>query len=163
ASPAGGSSLVGTAWTLVSYSAGGQNSVNALAQAPATLAFNPSDRLSGSTGCNSFGGSYNVNGTDLTLTVGAMTQKACDPPVTAREAAVSRLCPVVASFTMTTTTVTLKGPQGNEIMRYSAAATGLADTSWQVTGVNNGNNAVVSTTATEKLTAQFTGADTFSG
>ena len=46
----------------------------------ATLAFTSDGRINGSTGCNSFGGTYTSTGPALKLTLGAMTQMACADP-----------------------------------------------------------------------------------
>jgi heat shock protein HslJ len=161
-SPTGAGQLLNTSWELASYTAG-QTTVPALAGSPATLAFGAGDRLAGSTGCNSFGGSYEDNGTDLTITLGAMTQKSCGPAATAQEGALIQLFPLVASYTKSGDTLTFKNDQGAVLATYNATTNTLAGTSWQVTGVNNGQQAVVSTSATEKLTATFADDDTFAG
>lgn len=42
-----------------------------------SLGFTDDGKLTGSTGCNSFSGGYELNGTNINLNPGAMTKKAC--------------------------------------------------------------------------------------
>ena len=58
---------------------------------PPTLVFAP-DGLSGTTGCNSYGGTFRTDGDRITISVGAMTEMACDGPRGAQEARFSRPC-----------------------------------------------------------------------
>jgi putative lipoprotein len=71
-------------WTVTGV--GGAGTVG---EAPATLRFGPDGRLSGSSGCNAFGGRYEAGtGADgPTLTVGplAVSQRACEAAVDAQE------------------------------------------------------------------------------
>lgn len=53
---------------------------------PATIAF-ADGRISGSTGCNRFSGSYTVAGDRLVIAPPATTRMACPPPLMARETA----------------------------------------------------------------------------
>jgi heat shock protein HslJ len=159
-------SLTDTSWILVSYQANQANSGNQVslpALPGATLAFAAGDKLSGSTGCNSFGGTYTVNGTSLKITVDAMTQRGCDAVMTEQETAVTKLLPTVASYAISDNMLKLSGSDGKELMRYVVTKKALSGTSWQVTGVNNGKGAVESTSLTENLTAQFGADNTFSG
>jgi len=159
--PAGAASLVGTSWELKTYSAAGKT---VPASAPASLAFDPKDTLSGSTGCNSFSGTYTVNGTTLKITLGAMTAMGCiEPARQAQEAAVTKQLPMVTAYAIDDGTLTLTGSGSVTLLVYSKASTTLTGTAWKVTGVNNGKGAVESTTSTEKLTATFGADGGFSG
>src|SRR5690242_12122229 len=74
---AGAASLDGTSWVL--------SQVGATAAQPGGLLAFAGARVSGSTGCNAFGGAYRQSGPSLGITLGAVTQKACAPPLDAQE------------------------------------------------------------------------------
>jgi heat shock protein HslJ len=59
------SDIVGTSWRLESY--GPANAPVPAAAKPATIAFGADGSVSGSTGCNSYGGSYTLDGERLTF------------------------------------------------------------------------------------------------
>src|SRR5262249_42273157 len=128
--------LAGSAWTMTSY-ADTSGTMVAAAQS-AALSFGANGALSGSTGCNSFRGTYTSTGSSLTLTLGPMTQMACvDAAATAQETAVVQQLPEVASYTTGGDGLTLSASDGSPLFVYAAANTNLPGTSWQVTGVNN--------------------------
>ena len=129
-----------------------------------TLAFASEGKLTGSTGCNSFSGSYTSSGSKLTITLGAMTQRACvDPVLNAQESAIVEQLSKVTAYTISDDVLSLTGSGGTQLFTYKAAATSLTGSAWNVTGVNNGKGAVESTTLTEKLTANFGENGSFSG
>jgi heat shock protein HslJ len=130
--------------------------VPAVPAATASLAFAPAGQLSGTTGCNSFTGSYAAQGSTLKMTLGAMTTKACtDPAVVAQETALTSLLPTVRAYSLAVTELRLTGGDGATVLVYTAGAAGLEGSSWRITGVNNGRGAVETTTLTESLTAGF--------
>lgn len=157
--------LAGTTWTLGSFASTGGKQAPAVASANATLRFVRGGTVSGSTGCNSFTGTYRQSGNAVTITPGPMTMKACPGALATQEAAVLAAFPKVVSFSsdMTTTKpsvamLVLKDAQHATQLSYVATATGLRGTSWQATGVNNGKQAVVSDATVSAITANF-GAD----
>jgi heat shock protein HslJ len=77
--------IKGTAWTVSTI--GGQATVPG---AQPTIAFGSDGTISGSTGCNTYSGTYTVDGDRLTVSQLAMTRKACaDPAVNTQEGAVT--------------------------------------------------------------------------
>lgn len=155
--------LVGTSWALATYRARGAM-VGASKESAASLVFGEQGKLSGSTGCNSFSGTYTTAGTNLTVVLGPMTQKACmNPALAAQEAAITAQLPTVRMYRISGTVLTLATSANSELFTYNAAPTSLSGTHWRVTGVNNGKGAVETTTLTEKLTASFGTDKTFSG
>ena len=148
--------LEGPAWELERYRGASQAMVAAASGPVASLVFRPGGELSGTTGCNSFGGSYTAQGGALHISLGPMTQMACaDPALTAQEAAVMQLLPTVTGYTVSGTTLTLTESPGRSLLVYTAGAATLAGTSFDVTGVNNGRGAVETTALTRALTARF--------
>jgi len=148
-------SLAGTSWTLTSYSTVGSSTPTSAA-APAALTFRSAGALSGTTGCNSFSGTYTAEASKLTIKLGPMTQAACaDAATQAQETAITQLLPTTTSYELVATSLTLKDQRGATLLAYTAAASDLRGTSWSVTGVNNGRGGVESTSLTEALSATF--------
>ena len=68
--------LTGTDWRLVSFGpAGAETSV--IAGTTVTLKFGEDNRASGSTGCNSYGGTYQVRGDSISFSRLVSTRRAC--------------------------------------------------------------------------------------
>ena len=76
-------------------------------------------KLSGSTGCNSFGGTYEQSGTSLAITLGATTLIGCPPPLDAQEQAVLAALPTTSSFTVDGETLTLLDADGAALLEYA--------------------------------------------
>lgn len=119
--------------------------------------------VAGSTGCNGFGGTYTQTGASLSITLGPVTQIACDT-LAEQEAAVFAALPKVASLAQVGGTLTLLHAGGTALLAYSAQEeAGLVGPAWQVTGRNNGNEAVTSVVAGSTVTAMFAADGTVSG
>ena len=76
--------LGGTSWTVDSI--GG---APVIATSTPTIAFAAGGTVSGTTGCNTYNGSYTVNGSSIKFGPLSMTQMACPDPVAAQERAFS--------------------------------------------------------------------------
>lgn len=70
------SQLVGTEWNVTSLLGKSLNAADITKVLP-SLNFSDNGKLFGSTGCNSFTGSYKLEGTKLSLDPGAMTKMMC--------------------------------------------------------------------------------------
>jgi heat shock protein HslJ len=154
--------LVGTTWTLTTYRANGGMKAASTA-AVASLSFAALGKLTGSTGCNSFGGTYTATASALTISLANHTLIACPPSLAPQEQAILNQLPSVANYTTTANALTLTDNNKTELFSYAAASTGIKDSVWKVTGVNNGNGAVNTTALTEKLTASFDAGGQFAG
>src|SRR4051812_9969975 len=154
-------SLGGTSWVLASASIAGKDTK---ASGTAVLAFDSDGKtLNGSTGCNSFNGTYQQDGSKVTITLGATTLAACtDPAGTAQEQAILSGLPKVASFTSGDQLV-LKDSSGSTLFTYGKGLSSVAGTSWKATGINNGKSAVESTNLTGAVTATFDDKGAISG
>jgi heat shock protein HslJ len=160
----GTATLVGVVWNLDSYRVGTLAAIDASPTAPASLTFETDGRISGSTGCNSFGATYTVDRYNLTISLGAMTQMACgDPAVVAQEAAIREHLPNVTSYSIVGDSLALAGGNDLVLLTFTPGISGLANSSWQVTGVNNGKGGLETTALTANLTAAFDADNQFSG
>lgn len=141
-------SLDGTLWRLVTVA-------GAAAQPGGTLEFVGHGTLNGSTGCNSFQGTYAQSGDSLTIKPGATTLIGCPPPLDAQERAVLAALPKTSTFTEKGSTLTLLDASGKALLAYAHMSSPLAGATFEVTGINNGKQAVVSVIAGTSLTARF--------
>lgn len=151
---AAGTALVGPTWLL-----------DALAgQAPAsgtsvTATFGADGTVSGSGGCNRFSGRYTATGTTIRVEEAlASTMMACDQPVMAQEAAFFAALKGARTFAVAAEQLTLSAEGGGVVASFVAQKQELAGTTWQVTGYNNGQDAVVSVLTGSTPTVAF-GAD----
>ena len=147
--------LVAQPWTLVSYNAANGSAPATVQGRDSVLQFLPAGNVSGTTGCNNFAGTFTTEGTDLTISLGPMTRRACtDPALTAQETALTDGLGQVTSYSVDDGTLTLK--VGTAVrFTYRAEDTSL-EGEWKVTGVNNGTGGLVSSAATEELVMMFT-------
>lgn len=153
AGPAAGAtarSLDGSAWTLAWVPG-----FELPAQPLATLRFE-AGRASGSDGCNRYTTPFTRNGSQLQFGAkAAATLMACPPEVMQVSNAVGALLYETRSYRIENDTLTLVGADGKLLAQLKEQANRLAGTSWQVTGVNNGRQAVVGVLAGTSLTMVF--------
>jgi len=142
--------LVGITWVLDDL--GGKSPV---AGSPVTVRF-ADGAISGSSGCNVFGGSYEIDGAKLTVDEAMpATMMACAEDVMAVEAALFASLPKATGFAVDGDSLTLKSADGATLGTFSAQTQDLADTSWVVTGYNNGKGGVVSTIVGSEVSLEF--------
>jgi heat shock protein HslJ len=118
---------------------------------------------SGSGGCNSYRGTYTLNGSALSFSPLAYTQMACGDPAGATEQTYFANLAHVASFTSDGTTLSLADASGTALLGYAAAPAPDIAGGWIVTGYNNGNGAVKTPVAKSILTMVFGSDGTLSG
>ena len=149
--------LTANPWGLVSFTAANGSTPGTTQGQDAVLQFAEDGNMSGTTGCNNFAGTYKVSGSDLTISLGPMTRRACtDPALTAQEEALTTGLGDVTSYAISDGTLTLK-VGANVRFTYSAEDTSL-EGEWNVTGLNNGTGGLESSAATGLLAMNF-GAD----
>jgi heat shock protein HslJ len=73
-------SLDGTSWQVISYNNGKQAVTSVLIGTELTAVFGMDGNLSGSSGCNTYVGSYKVDGDKITIGPLASTKKFCNEP-----------------------------------------------------------------------------------
>ncbi len=89
-------SLQGT-WTLTAY---GPDSATAptVQGSQASLTFNADGTIAGTSGCNSFGGEYKVDGDQVTFSKLVSTLMACDEPLMTQEGTIFKVLDGTASY-----------------------------------------------------------------
>ena len=160
--PAGGTggTIEGVNWRLSSFAVSGK--MTDIPQGVIVDATFASGRVSGSSGCNSYSGPAIVTGATLKIGPLAGTLMACAGPGGDVETAYLPLLTAATSFTANADALTLFDASGAPTLIYAAGAANPLEGEWNVTGYNNGKEAVVSPVSGTTLTATFTG-DTVSG
>lgn len=145
--------LDGSAWVLAALPG---HTVDA--RTPATLSFEQG-RASGSDGCNRFSAPYTATATSITVSErGIGTQMVCASDVMQRAQAFMAALGGVKSWRVADGKLQLLDASGTVVATLAPQSTALAGTSWNVDGINNGRDAVVSLAAGTRVTLQF-GAD----
>jgi heat shock protein HslJ len=103
--PSGSGSLVG-AWKLTSFGAG-DTLASALPDVEAGLTFNEDGTLTGTSGCNEFGGNYTVEGDQITFGEVVSTLILCDTPIMEQEEAVQQVLSETATYQIDGNTLTI--------------------------------------------------------
>jgi heat shock protein HslJ len=120
-----------------------------------TAEFTAAGDLTGSAGCNRFGGTFTTFGQSLRVSALSTTQMACAPKIMAQETAYLKALVGSRSYAVSGARLTLRNAAGRAVLTYTVESQALAGTSWNVTAYNNAKQAVVSVAAGSKLTAVF--------
>lgn len=150
--------LAGTDWLLETL--GGNAPVP---NTQITLSFVSEGQVAGSDGCNRFTGPYAVDGAKLTLGPLGSTMMACADPVMQQANAFSRVLAETRAFAIANARLSLVDGSGGTLAVFAAQSSALAGTKWEVTNINNGNQAVVGVIEGTTLTAEFGTDGTLSG
>jgi heat shock protein HslJ len=119
-----------------------------------TLIFD-GNRLGGRDGCNQYGGEYELKGTSITVKEGLVsTMMACEESVMNQASAFTQILTKVKSVTLNGDTLTLATSDTKKLV-FTRQNTNLDGTSWNVTGYNNGQEAVASLIADTLITVEF--------
>jgi heat shock protein HslJ len=115
-------------------------------------------RVHGFSGCNQFMGSYALEGGRLVLGRLGGTMMACPEPAMSVEKAFLNSFSGVLSVAVVGSTLTLTSADGGEALQFERAPPPrLEGVRWEVTGYNNGRQAVVSPKTGTRLTLMFQG------
>ncbi len=120
-----------------------------------TAEFTAAGNLTGSAGCNRFGGTFTTFGKSLRVSALSTTQMACPPKIMAQETAYLKALAGSRSYAVSGARLTLRNAAGRAVLTYTVESQALAGTSWNVTAYNNGKQGVESVAAGSKLTALF--------
>ena len=113
--------------------------------------------------CNRFFGPYEASGDgDLEFGDLGTTMMACLDAIMEQERAFLDALISVDAYSIAGPTLEMRS-LGDVILLFEATSTALANTSWRLTGLNNGKQAVVSVAADNGITATFTEDGTLAG
>jgi heat shock protein HslJ len=110
--------LAGTQWTLASIVSG--DSVSSVPDGvQATLVLDADGTASGSGGCNTFHGSYQTSGNELTFGPLASTRKACADDVMSVEQSYLAALQHASSYTIAGNALTVDDSSGNPVLEFT--------------------------------------------
>jgi len=155
AAPAAASAIEGPVWRLTRLRGLDEKALAAVADG-ATVRFEQG-QLQGFGGCNRMAGSYTIDGGRLTIGPLAGTMMACPAPAMAVESAFTKALAGTLHFRVDDGSLTLAPePNGEPALVFAATAPPrLEGVAWEVTGYNNGRQAVVSPLTGTVLTVTF--------
>ena len=93
-------------WELTAYGSQGSTSPT-VPDSEAGLTFSDEGTVTGNSGCNSLGGTYEVKGDQITFSTITSTLMACDESHMAQEAAVHQVLDSTATYSVEASTLTL--------------------------------------------------------
>ncbi len=153
-----GTSLTDSEWILTSLE--GQLLI---VEAPITAAFTDEGQVAGTAGCNTYSGSYEVDGDAIMFGLMATTLMACIQPVTEQEASYLAVLDRTQTFAVDNGILTLYGAGGQELAVFAAESQDLAGTAWSVISYNTGTQAVRTVVIDSAITAAFDEAGQIAG
>jgi uncharacterized lipoprotein YbaY/heat shock protein HslJ len=115
-------SIPGSQWQLTSYGPASAPQA-AVADAPSTLVFGADGQVSGSTGCNGFGGSYTVASDEITFGALVGTLIACEDARGEQERAIFATLKGTTRYELAGDTLRIFSADGQQRLEYSARAT----------------------------------------
>ena len=159
----GTSSLEGTLWVMEEYRDSEGNLVPSPPEITVTAEFSDG-KVSGSSGCNSYSGSYEVNGDRIEFGLFASTMMACPEPRMALESGVLSALGSSTRFEVNDSSLTLMNDSGEVLVRFSASEPGsITSTPWEGLRYNNGKGGFTSVILHTSITASFAEDGTLSG
>lgn len=148
-------SIEGITWQLVSYAVGGGGKVAVPEGVIATLMLQ-AGQAGGSGGCNAFTTDYTLDGSSITFGTVTSTQMFCEGPSGDVETIYFATLPLVTGWFSDGGGLTLTD-DGRAGLGFVPAPTASIEGGWVATGINNGQDAVVTTDLTSLVTAVFDG------
>jgi heat shock protein HslJ len=112
--------LVGTRWELESLAYGADAVASPIAGADAFVRFGADGDVGGSTGCNTFGGRYQVGGDAIAIGEIRMTLKACAPDIDQQEDVFHRALLRAGRYGIEGDTLTLSDGAGAFLVSFTA-------------------------------------------
>jgi heat shock protein HslJ len=142
--------LDGTAWRLSSMPG------RTWSGAPATANFE-GGRVQGSDGCNRYSAPFPAQGATFEVgSRGVSTMMACPPETMKQAEAYMAALGGAKSYRVVNGQLELLAANGSVLVTLAPQSRSLAGTAWQVTGINNGRQALVSLLGTTTVTMAFT-------
>jgi heat shock protein HslJ len=132
-----GASLAGPTWSLTGYIDASGQLQPPVQGAPASIKFDTTGQVSGTTGCNSFSGPYEADDSFLRIGPLSMTLMLCAGPVGEQEVALTGLFERVASYALTADVLEMMDQDGNVILTWASAAP-IEEITWVLTTMPGG-------------------------
>jgi heat shock protein HslJ len=156
--------LEGSTWTLLSYVAPDGQPADVLRDTRITAEFKD-DQINGSAGCNRYFGSYETDGSALTIGPAGSTMMFCSPEeIMLQETAYLATLSTVASYEIISDQLHLQNANGDTVLLFATEEPlTVTSTTWKLLSYNNGKEAMVSVIIGTEITANFAEDGTLSG
>jgi heat shock protein HslJ len=145
--------LEGVSWRLTTL-AGKAPQLSPGSSRPVTVRFE-AGRVAGFSGCNTFTGSYAIDGDRVTLGRLATTMMACPEPEMALESAFHAALSGTVHYSIQADQLRLIAASGTVLVFEAEPPPRLEGVTWEVTGFNNNRHAVISLVADAPITLSF--------
>ena len=142
--------LAGTSWLLSSL-----NSASPLPKTTITLEFVDETAAGGTSGCNNYSTTYELDGIRISFGQTAGTRKACLEPVMAQEQSYLAALSDAAFYEVTEQGLSLFDSKTTQLAHFEPASSDLAGSDWDVISYNNGKGGVVSVISGTSISASF--------
>ena len=128
-----------------------------------TLNFD-TNKITGSDGCNRYNASYTLNADKLNINKNvATTMMACPEPIMRQASGYLNALTQATGYKIKGEQLTLLDTAGKPLAAFKKQSVVLSGTSWRVTNINNGKQAVTSLVKDSKLTSVFSADGKLSG
>jgi len=128
-----------------------------------TLNFD-TNKITGSDGCNRYNASYTLNSDKLNINKNvATTMMACPEPIMRQASGYLNALTQATGYKIKGEQLTLLDTAGKPLAAFKKQSVVLSGTSWRVTNINNGKQAVTSLVKDSKLTSVFSADGKLSG
>jgi heat shock protein HslJ len=117
----------------------------------------------GTGGCNSYGVSYDLDGSDIDLNLVFTTAMGCSAPRAAAEASYFANIEQVASYQSDGGTMTLVDDDGEPLLEFGLADPVMVEGSWSLGMVSDGAGSLDGNQHTSRMTATFAGDGSLAG
>ncbi|WP_214021371.1 META domain-containing protein [Methanoculleus sp.] len=151
--------LTGTSWTLDSYLGENGTLVGVLPGTEVTAAFGHDGKVTGSAGCNGYGGDYRLDGTSLSVSSVAQTLKLCLEPdgIMEQEARFIDLLGSAEGYRIEDGRLILADSEGTDLLVFvkGGEPAALPGTSWTLASLAGEDGALISVLDGTTVTAAF--------
>jgi heat shock protein HslJ len=114
------------------------------------------DKMTGSDGCNRYNASYTLNADNININKNVATiMMACPEPIMRQASSYISALTQATGYKIEGEQLTLLDTAGKPLAAFKKQSVELSGTSWRVTSVNNGKQAVTSLVKDSKLTSVF--------
>ncbi len=147
--------LEGTLWQLIALADSQGQLIMPVRGSEVTATFQDG-QVGGNASCNTYFGSYTVDGNNLAITMGGMTMMACPEPLMAQEQLFVTNMQSAATYAITADQLQILNADGATVLAFAPLLpTPLTGTNWVAISYNNGRQAVVSVLGGTEITAVF--------
>jgi heat shock protein HslJ len=156
--PGSVSGLTGVAWSLDSYLDENDTLVPILPGTEVTAAFGPDGKVTGSAGCNGYGGDYRLDGTALSISSLVQTLKLCTEPegIMDQEARFMELLGSATGYRLENDRLILTDAEGATVLVFTEKMpVALPGSSWRLASIVDENGTMTPVLAGTSVTLAF--------